>query len=266
MSEKKHIHSDGEPCQCESLKDQIQSIKEKALEDCKARNEEAKEKNKGLESKMTKMVIASTVAFTLIGQEAVEKLEPFIGKITALLGGDVSALTTPAPAGGGEAAPSGGESAKTTREFKLNTKPQRITLPDSDSYIQPSLVQLLPALELLDGDSTMLSYGSGSGSGRSFSVVRLNNLDTLNPESIDPVGESLPWLPPATAETQPIFPPQSLLSAAPVELPPLASVLQMPVPVEPDTQLAFPQFQFTVVPSAPSSTILLAGIFQTRKR
>ena len=265
MSEKKHIHSDGDPCQCESLKDQIQSIKDKALEDCKARNEEAKEKSKSLESKMTKMLIASTVAFTLIGQEAVEKLEPFIGKITALLGGDVSALTAPVPAGGGEAAPSGSDGAKTTRQFQLDTNPKRITLPKADAYTQPSLVQLLPALELLDGNSTILDNKKFTAqSDHSFSVVRLGNLSKLNPEVIDPVGESLPWLPPA--EPTPVFSPQAVLAAVPTELPPFRSALQIPVPIEPDTQLAFPQFQFSTVPSAPSSTILLAGIFQTRKR
>lgn len=265
MSEKKHIHSDGDPCQCESLKDQIQSIKDKALEDCKARNEEAKEKNKGLESKMTKMLIASTVAFTLIGQEAVEKLEPFIGKITTLLGGDVSALTAPAPAGGGEAAPSDSDGAKTTRQFQLDTNPKRITLPKADAYTQPSLVQLLPALELLDGDSNILGYGGGGGgSNRSFPIVRLNSTEQLTPEVIDPVGESLPWLP--QAEPTPVFSSQEVLAAMPKELPPITSALQIPVPIEPNIQLAFPQSQFFSVPSAPSSTILIVGIFQTRKR
>jgi len=264
MSEKKGIHShgDGEPCQCESLKEQIQSIKDKALEDCKSRNEQAKEQSEKLQSKMTKMLIASTVAFTVIGQDAVEKLEPFIAKITALLDGDTSALVAPAEGSGSGA---GGNEPKTgSNDFKLDLKPRtRPTLPPTKSEQPVSVAQLLHALELLDGKSNVFSsvYG-GNSTSSSFSVIDLPPSDKLNPEPVQFDG-TMPWLAP---EPPPQLAATDLLEAMPnsEQAPPVA--LSNTFPVEPNTSTGFPNFQFNTIPSAPSSTVLLAGIFQTRKR
>lgn len=264
MSEKKGIHSheDGEPCQCESLKEQIQSIKDKALEDCAARNEEAKEQSEKLQSKMTKMLIASTVAFTLIGQEAVEKLEPFIAKITALLDGDASALVAPAEGSGSGA---GGNEPKTgSKDFKLDLKPRiQPTLPPKESQQPVSIAQLLNALEILDGKSSVFSsvYKDSTNSS-SFSVIDLPPSDKLKPEPVqfDP---TLPWL---ASEPLPQLAAADLLRELPnSEQAPLVA-LSNPLPIEPNTTTGFPNFQFNTIPSAPSSTVLLAGIFQTRKR
>lgn len=261
MSEKKGIHShgDGEPCQCESLKEQIQSIKDKALEDCAARNEEAKEQSEKLQSKMTKMLIASTVAFTLIGQEAVEKLEPFIAKITALLDGDASALVAPAEGSGSGA---GGNEPKTgSKDFKLDLKPRiQPTLPPKESQQPVSIAQLLNALEILDGKSSVFSsvYKDSTNSS-SFSVIDLPPSNKLKPKPVP----TLPWL---ASEPLPQLAAADLLRELPnSEQAPLVA-LSIPLPIEPDTTTGFPNFQFNTIPSAPSSTVLLAGIFQTRKR
>lgn len=259
MSEKKHIHSDGEPCQCESLKDQIQSIKEKALEDCKARNEEAKEKNKALESKMTKMLVASTVAFTLIGQEAVEKIEPFIGKITALLGGDTSVLTAPETK-----EDTGGAAVKTTsQEIKFNITPKSPLLDPSRSKPTDTVSSalLLNALEALDRGSSLAAVGKDSSPDRKARVIDLPSRQQkpTTPESDEPV----------VASAQDLFPAANMFwEMQRSSVPPLTISSLSTTPVTDFSQplVPFPGLQATAIPAPPSSTLLLAGLFHTRKR
>ena len=60
---------------CESLKEQIEEIKKGQIEDCQKQNEENKRRIVGMQGKIMALTIASTVALTIVGQEAVEKIQ-----------------------------------------------------------------------------------------------------------------------------------------------------------------------------------------------
>lgn len=69
---------------CESLKEQIEEIKKGQIEDCQKQNEENKRRIVGMQGKIMALTIASTVALTIVGQEAVEKIQKLIESITSV--------------------------------------------------------------------------------------------------------------------------------------------------------------------------------------
>lgn len=69
---------------CEYLKEQIEEIKKGQIEDCQKHNEENKRRIVGMQGKIMALTIASTVALTIVGQEAVEKIQKLIGSITSV--------------------------------------------------------------------------------------------------------------------------------------------------------------------------------------
>lgn len=118
MSNKCHCSS------CESLKEQIEEIKKGQIEDCQKQNEDNKRRLVGMQGKIMALTIASTVAFTVVGQEAVEKIQKLIESITSVQN---------------VANPDAGESVPDSDKQSSNTRnPDKIRNPNMKDFIANS--------------------------------------------------------------------------------------------------------------------------------
>lgn len=112
---------------CESLKEQIEEIKKSQIEDCQKQNEDNKRRLTGMQGKIMALTIYSTVAFTVVGQEAVEKIQKLIESITS-----VQNIGNP------DTDSSGAESSATDKKTSSNLNTNKLRNPNVNDFVANS--------------------------------------------------------------------------------------------------------------------------------
>jgi len=147
---------------CESLKEQIEEIKKSQIEDCQKQNEESKRKLSGMQGKIMALTIASTVAFTVVGQEAVEKIQKLIESITS-----VQNIANP------DTDSSGGSESKGSSPSQTNNfNPSRLKVPSFEQFKTNSNPNYMSEVSIMNGDIPIYVATSSDSNTSSFSNIK----------------------------------------------------------------------------------------------
>jgi len=247
MSNKSHCSS------CESLKEQIEEIKKGQIEDCQKQNEENKRRLSGMQGKIMALTVASTVAFTVVGQEAVEKIQKLIESITS-----VQNIANPDNSEGGA------ESSSSDKQSSNTFNPNKIRNPGVKDFVANSNRNMFTEQSSkYEGPYQMYVATSSDSSSSSSSFV--STKAKLKPKTSSNKDE-LPEQPEQLPETAPTFDvAMSDLYATPPAISLSLNSTQLPdVDMTPNFRMG--AMSVVPAPSTVSSFVLYQLVKPTRRR
>jgi hypothetical protein len=147
---------------CESLKEQIEEIKKSQIEECRKENEDSRRKISGMQGKILALTIASTVAFTVVGQEAVEKIQKLIESITS-----VQNIANPDIDSSGDSESKGSSQSQTN-----NLNSSKLKMPSVEQFRYNSGRSVTTEVSIMNGDNPLYVATSSDYESPSFSNVK----------------------------------------------------------------------------------------------